>query len=86
MVCYDHSYYKLLFVYPSTDAMNANASLVDWCAVFGSPKSLMSDYPTHVKSETILPLSKFLHIKQHFSLLYTPCGFMVSLNVWERVS
>lgn len=68
----DRSDNTWLFANPSSDAVNAAASLVSWCTVFGPSKSFMSDEPTHFKNETIRLLAKSLSIKHHFTRPYSP--------------
>lgn len=68
----DHSDYKWFFAFADTSAENAAHAIVDWCAAFGVPKSLMSDGPTHFKNETLNRLSKGLKVPHHFTLPYTP--------------
>ena len=39
----DHSDYKWFFAFADTSAQNAAQAIIDWCAAFGVPKSLISD-------------------------------------------
>lgn len=72
MVHDDHSEYKWLFAYPSTDAVNAAASLIDWWAAFCDPRGFMPDGPAHFKNHTLSMLSKLLCVKHDFMLPYIP--------------
>lgn len=71
MVREEHSDYKWLLVYPSTNVANAAASLVDGCAAFGVCEGFMSDGPTCFKNDELCLLSRSLRVKRHFNLPYT---------------
>lgn len=68
----DHSGYAWFYPTVSTSAEQAASAIVDWCAAFGPPNSMMSDGPTHFRNETIRMLTKSLRAKHHFTTPYCP--------------
>lgn len=68
----DHLDYNWFFSFPDTSAANAANAIIDWCAAFGVPKTLMSDVPTHFRNETISLVEKGLKVPHHFTLPYCP--------------
>lgn len=68
----DHSGYCWQYPTITTDAESAADALLDWSAAFGAPKGLMSDGPSHFRSETIRRLTKGLRAPHHFTLPYCP--------------
>lgn len=59
---------KWFLAIPDTGAENAASALIDWSAVFGTRKGLMSDGPTHFCNETVRLFSKGLKVPHHFTL------------------
>lgn len=68
----DLSDYKWFFEFADTLATNAATAIIDWCAAFGVPKSLLSDGPTHFKNETVRLVCEGLRVPHHFTLPYCP--------------
>lgn len=68
----DFSNFKWFFPFADTSAVNATTGIIDWCAAFGVPKSLMSDCPTHFRNEKIRLVAKGLRVLHHFTLPYGP--------------
>lgn len=60
--------YKWFFPLAETSASNGATAIIDWCAAFGVPKSLMYDGPTTFKNQTILLVGKGLKVPHHFTL------------------
>lgn len=58
----DHSDYCWLFPFSDTSAENSANAIIDWCALFAVPNSLMSDGL----------VKKGLKFPHHFTLPYTP--------------
>lgn len=49
----EHSNYKRFFAFGNTAANIAALAIMNWCAAFGVRKMLMSNEPTHIKTETV---------------------------------
>lgn len=67
----DLSDYKRFYACHDLTAETAAKAIIDWCAAFGVPKSLMSDGPTHFKHETLCLVSRGLRVPHYFTLPYT---------------
>lgn len=68
----DHSGYTWIYPSITTDAEHAATAVIDWCAAFGPPSTLMSDGPTHFRNETMRQVAKGLKCKHHFTTAYCP--------------
>lgn len=68
----DRSDCKRFYCLPDTGAENAATAVIEWCSIFGVPKMLMSDGPTHFKNETLQLVWKGLKVPHHCTLAYCP--------------
>lgn len=68
----DHSDYCWVFAVERTCIESTERPIIDWGTVFGVPKSIMSNGPTHFKNKTIRPTCKGSESSP--SLYFTICS------------
>lgn len=68
MIRNDYSEYFWIFTFTSTPSEHFSRAIIDWSAKFGVPTDIISDGPTHLRSETVLQITKDLNFPHHSSV------------------